>query len=99
MYNTDLTAVPGRLTSILQPLDVSNNKPFKDHLHEECGKWLASGEAAVTKVGNLKRPSLQKIAEWVMTAWNKIDIEIIKKNFKKGGISNRAGRFYVFFLF
>ena len=62
-YNTNLTVILGRLTSILQPLDVSVNKPFKDHLHEKWGKWLASGKAAVTKTGNLNRPSLEKVAE------------------------------------
>ena len=28
--NTDLAVIPGGLTSVLQPLDVSLNKPFKD---------------------------------------------------------------------
>ena len=28
--NTELAVIPGGLTSLLQPLDVSLNKPFKD---------------------------------------------------------------------
>ena len=38
--NTDLAMIPGGLTSILQPLDVSLNKPFKDEVRK---KWMADG--------------------------------------------------------
>ena len=33
--NVDLAVIPGGLTSIYQPLDVTINKPFKDNLHKE----------------------------------------------------------------
>ena len=33
--NTDLAIIPGGLTSIVQPLDVCLNKPFKDRLREK----------------------------------------------------------------
>ena len=34
---------------------------------------------------------MEKVAEWMITAWNKIDIEIIKKSFKgKGSVPSRA---------
>ena len=35
-HNFDLVIIPGGLTSICQPLDVTINKPFKDNL---CKKW------------------------------------------------------------
>jgi len=35
---THLTVIPGGLTSQLQPLDVSVNKPFKGFMHEERAK-------------------------------------------------------------
>ena len=36
--NTDLVIIPDNLTSVIQPLDICLNKPFKDRLHE---KWNA----------------------------------------------------------
>jgi len=37
---THLAVIPGGLTSQLQPLDVSVNKPFKGFKHEEWAKWI-----------------------------------------------------------
>ena len=43
---TDLAVIPGGLTSVLQPLDVGLNKPFKDRLkqgwlRDSCGRGPA----------------------------------------------------------
>ena len=37
---THLAVIPGGLTSQLQPLDLSVNKPFKGFMHEEWAKWI-----------------------------------------------------------
>ena len=37
--NTDLAVIPGGLTSLLQPLDVSLNKPFKDRVRKKWMQW------------------------------------------------------------
>ena len=52
--NTDIAIILGGLTSVLQPLDVCLNKPFKDQLREKWGMWMARGEYELTKGGNLK---------------------------------------------
>ena len=38
--NIDLAVIPGRLTFLLQPLDVSLNKLFKDGVRKH---WMADG--------------------------------------------------------
>lgn len=40
----DLVVIPGGLTSICQPLDVTINKPFKDNLRKEWHAWMVEGE-------------------------------------------------------
>ena len=45
----DLAVIPGGLTSVLQPLDVCLNKPFKDRMRTMWNDWMASGSAKTTK--------------------------------------------------
>jgi DDE superfamily endonuclease len=40
--NTDLAIIPGGMTSILQPLDVSINKPFKDRFKKKLYRLVDS---------------------------------------------------------
>ena len=42
--HTDLVIIPGGMTSQLQVLDVSVNKPFKDHMRKEYNDWLPHQE-------------------------------------------------------
>lgn len=86
--NTDLAVIPGGLTSLVQPLDVSINKPFKDSLRQRWNMWMLEGDKTFTKGGNMRQVSLPEMCQWILTAWNEIKPEIIVKSFKKCGISN-----------
>lgn len=86
---TDLAVIPGGLTSLIQPLDVSINKPFKENLRKQWNTWMSEGEKSFTKGGNMRHASLEEMCKWIVTAWNEIKPELIIKSFKKCGISNK----------
>ena len=59
--NTDLAVIPGGLTSMCQPLDVSINKPFKNKLRKCWYRWILNSSNGLTKKGNLKRADLNTV--------------------------------------
>uniref|UniRef100_A0A8C5MVE4 HTH CENPB-type domain-containing protein n=1 Tax=Leptobrachium leishanense TaxID=445787 RepID=A0A8C5MVE4_9ANUR len=83
-----LAVIPGGLTSVLQPLDVCLNKPFKDRVRKMWHEWMSSGQAQLTKVGNLQKPEIELIAKCVRDALEEIPEEMVQRAFKKCGISN-----------
>ena len=83
-----LAVIPGGVTSQLQPLDVSVNKPFKGFMYEEWAKWTEAPTHHVTPGGRVKRPSISNIYEWVKNSWQRVKSETIVKSLKKCGISN-----------
>ena len=87
--NADVAIIPGVLTSQLQPLDVSINKPFKEKVRMLWSDWMAgSADHALARGGRLKKPSITLLCQWVVKTWNEIDSAIIIKPFKKCCISN-----------
>lgn len=85
---THLVVIPGGLTSQLQPLDVSINKPFKGLMREEWNKWMQRNDTNLTPSGKVRKPTIPEVCQWVLTAWEGIKNEIVVKSFKKCGISN-----------
>jgi len=85
---THLTVIPGGLTSQLQPLEVSVNKPFKGFMHEEWAKWVEAPTHHITPAGRVKRPSISNVCEWVKNSWQRVKSVTIVKSLKKCGISN-----------
>jgi len=85
---THLAVIPGGLTSQLQPLDVSVNKPFKGFMHEEWAKWTEAPTHCVTPAGRVKQPLISNVCEWVKNPWQRVRSNTIEKSLKKCGISN-----------
>ena len=83
--NTNLAVIPGGLTSILQPLDVSLNKPFKDGVRK---RWMAEGIHEFTASGCQKKLSEELILSWIAGAWQDISEEMIESSFLKCGVTN-----------
>ena len=87
-YRSTLTIIPGGMTSILQPLDISVNKPMKVMLRRRWNDWYCDGEHTFTASGNMRKPTLLDVCTWVNDAWEELDPAIIVKAFKKCSISN-----------
>ena len=73
--------------SVLQPLDVSLNKPFNDRLHDKWTIWMIKGQK-YTAGGNVKAASLSTTCEWVNESWKGLSLEMVSHSFKKCGILN-----------
>ena len=80
--------IPGCCTSVLQPLDVCLNKPFKVNMRQRWNQWMVNAEKQITKAGNIWRPGLKTVCQWVIDAWNNIPTDMVVKSFLKCGISN-----------
>uniref|UniRef100_K7FIA3 HTH CENPB-type domain-containing protein n=1 Tax=Pelodiscus sinensis TaxID=13735 RepID=K7FIA3_PELSI len=77
---TDLAIIPGRMTKMLQPLDMTVNKPMKDALCRKWNTWLLEGEHTFTAGGHF--------TQWIADVWVELDSAIIRKEFLKCSISN-----------
>jgi len=87
--NTNLAVIPGGLTSILQPFDVSLNKPFKDGVRKRWMEWMANGIHEFTATGHQKKPLEELICSWIADAWREIPTDMFESSFLKCGITNR----------
>jgi hypothetical protein len=85
---TELVVIPGGMTSVLQLMDVSINKPFKDRLRQQYLNWIADPARALTENGKIKRAAPSEVARWVLAAWKTITESIIARSFKKCCICN-----------
>jgi len=88
--NMNLAVIPSGLTSILQPLDISLNKPFKDGVRKRWMEWMANGIHELTATGGRqKKPSEELICSWIVDAWHEIPTDMIESSFLICGVTNR----------
>ena len=89
---TELVVIPGGMTSVLQPKDVSINKPFIDKLWQQYLTWIADPACVLTETGKIKCAASSEVTQWVSAALKAIPESIIVRYFKKCCISNALGR-------
>jgi len=65
----DLVIIPGGMTRLLQPLDVSVNKPIKDALRGKWNNWLSDSSHTFTPGGRMRQPTLVDVTQWILATW------------------------------
>lgn len=85
---THLAVIPGGLASMLQPLDVSINKPFKQAIRHEWNQFMMSPEQQTQTATGRTRKASAHVCQWILKARDSIKKVVIVKSFKKTGISN-----------
>lgn len=88
-FDSKLAIIPGGLTPILQPLDVSVNKPMKTLMRMKWNEWFAGDKHSFTPAGRMRKPELMDICQWIVDAWHDLDAKIIVRAFLKCSISNK----------
>ena len=84
----DYIFIPGFLTSILQPLDISVNKPFKTAYKKRYTEFVVFNSKDFFE--KVEKPKKEDIIEWVNSIWYSEEIisqATIINGFRKSGIS------------
>ena len=84
--NSELIFIPAGCTPLVQPMDVSVNRPFKQRMRDLWVEWFAT-HTLRTVHGNPKQPSRQDVINWVSAAWDSIKSDTIKDSFLLCGIT------------
>lgn len=78
--------IPGGLTKLLQPLDISVNRCFKAELRHIWEDWMNNGDKSFTATGRMRRASYPTVVQWVKDAWNAVPETAIINGFIKANI-------------
>ena len=89
-HKTTTAVIPGGLTKVLQPLDISVNRSFKAKIREQWEKWMVEGIHTYTATGKMRRASYSEVCEWVLKEWEAIPVTTITNGFRKAGITDTA---------
>ena len=74
--------VPGGCTRAVQTCDVMWNAPLKAYLKESWNEWMREGLKSYTKSSKMRSMSKMQICDSIVSAWNKISPDMIKKSFE-----------------
>ena len=80
--HSQLAVIPGGLTKILQPLDLTVNRSYKVKLRQKWENWMLNGLKSYTKTNRMRKASYEEICNWVLESWTEITSKCIQNGFK-----------------
>lgn len=84
--NTTPAVIPGGMTKLLQPLDISVNRSFKIGMRARWEEWMTSGDKSFTKTGRLRRATYAEVAKWVLESYKEVKKSSILNGFRRAEI-------------
>lgn len=87
-HKTTTAVIPGGLTKKSQPLDISDNRSFKNHVCEEWEKWMSEGIHTFTETGKMRRATHAEVCNWVIRAQKAVKVTAITNGLRKAGITS-----------
>jgi len=81
--HSQLAVIPGGLTKILQPLDLSSNQSFKNKIRKKWENWMVNGVKSFTKTNRMTHATCEEVCKWVLESWNGVTPECVKNGFKR----------------
>lgn len=75
------------MTPVLQPLDLSVDKPFEAGLQQEYKECVWNLDRKETLTGKLQKAALSTIARWISHTWKWVQVDVAK-SFEKCSITN-----------
>lgn len=78
--------IPGGLSNLLQPLDISVNQNFKAVLRQLWETWIVQGEHSFTATGRMRHATFLDVVGWIDTAWASVTTDTILSGFRKAGL-------------
>jgi hypothetical protein len=86
-YKTDVSIIPGGMTPLLQPLDLSVNRPVKAIFSKKWTNWMASATEQYNQTGLKPKVTYTMIVNWVHDVINQLDPQIIINSFRYCGLN------------
>lgn len=84
--------IPGGHTSVLQPLDVGVNRPFKCRYYSACQRWKIGAYQRQGGSGPMPIPDRNQVIDWLAEIWASFPTEIVQSSFRGSGFKYDANR-------
>lgn len=86
-FDTKIEIIPGGMTPLLQPADVSWNKTVKRSVKRQWREWIETKVSGISD--KVKRPSYLEVAHLCLNGWREVSTEQIRKSFYQCGLGDK----------